>query len=353
MTDCNESEPPSKRLRSQEPTWYPSFTRLEIWVMNTEYRLFGPDGPQVKREATHHSRLDEMAKCLGVAPGHAAVRFFWADAVVSVEGPDLGEWQRWVGKRAPSEQQMVKFLLPNIEAAWRGETRTRTFEEAKSLWYTHGNWDEPALACAETGGQPTPGIFVHRSPQLEDEEWFDLPESAPVAKDWSSFSWPTRPTRESATRFLRDLRSNPWNHIRTLSDPSEAAMGVLLDVAGANVRFLAQSPLGGRGASDGGSSEPEACVTVLGGPKGISQPMKEAISDTFKAAGTPLVKMCLGPCEEMAHACVAFLRLQDDAGLFRATAVDLLRTGHDGYQELLESVEAAARKACVAKYSSL
>lgn len=309
--------------------------------MNTEYRLFGATGPQVSREATHHSRLDEMAKCLAAAPGCAAVRLFWADAVVSVEGPDLGEWQRWVGKRAPSEQQMVHFMMPNIEAAWRGEVRTRSLNEAKELWYSHGSWDEPAPMCAEVGGQPTPGVFVRRSPHAEGEEWFEGKDQAP--RDWRKVTWPTRPTREHVAHFLPGVKSNRWNHMLLHTKPSEAAVGVLLDYSGVDLRFLTRTPLSGQGPEGRQSPEPEACVTILGGPKGMSEAVKEILRESFENAKVPLLEVCLGPEEEMAHACVAFLRLQDDAGLYRAALVDLLRLGPAAYHKLLEVMEAAAR----------
>merc|ERR1719193_411143 len=164
------SEPDEPAAADGGDAWVGSFERQEIWVMNTEYRLFGEDGPRVNREATHAGRLDEMAKCLAAAPGCAAVRLFWADAVVSIEGPELGEWQRWIGKRAPSEQQMVAFMLPNIQAAARGEARTRTLKEAKAAWYSHGAWGAPAPDAPALGGQPTPGVHVRRAALQEGEE---------------------------------------------------------------------------------------------------------------------------------------------------------------------------------------
>lgn len=340
-----EADEPAEKRGRWEAGWSPRFDRWEIWILNTEYRLYGSEGPQVTKAATHIGRLDEMAKCLGVAPGQAALRFFWADATISIEGPDLGDWQYWIGKRAPSEQQMANFLLPNIEAAWRGETRTRTLEEAKEVWYEHATWYEPAPACLERGGQPTPGINVQRSFPIEGEDWLNIEEQC-LPRDWRHYTWPTRPTRTSAEIWLKAVRSNRWSHRQLLEAPSEAAVGVLLDVDGADVRFISQSPLSKASLTSGRrGTDPSACITVLGGPKGISDPFKTVIREVFFAAGVPLLEACLGPREEMAHACVAFLRLQEDAGLFKAAMVDLLRTGKKGYQVLMDRVEAACVEA--------
>jgi len=325
--------------------WESSFRRQEIWVMNTEYRLFGKDGPTVSGASAHVGRLDEMAKCLAAAPGSAAVRLFWADAVISVEGPDLGDWQFWIGKRAPSEQQMICFLLPNIHAAWRGEKRTRTVKEAKQLWYSHGSWDDPAPQVESVGGQPTPGIFVWKNPKLDGEEWWDNPPPEPEPGYWREGSWPLRPTREHVAHFLGSLRTSRWSHVDLKSEESEAAAGLLLEYSGVDLRFLARRPLSHRSwVPIARRPDPEACAMILGGPKGMSEPVKDLIREAFRVvADTPLLEVCLGPREEMAHACVAFMRLQDDAGFFRAAVVDLYRLGREGFESLVAAAEQAMR----------
>mmetsp|Transcript_102642 Transcript_102642/g.299423 ORF Transcript_102642/g.299423 Transcript_102642/m.299423 type:complete len:368 (+) Transcript_102642:72-1175(+) len=325
--------------------WESRFDRLEVWVLNTEYRLFGPDGPAVTPDATHQHRLDEMAKCLGVAPAYGALRLFWADAVISVEGPDLGSWMYWMGQRAPSEQQLVRFLWPNIQAACRGDLRTRTVGEAKAAWWLA---QDPANEAQLSGwdGQPTPGIFVWRNREDEGEDW----EHGVEWGDAGRRAWPTRPTSEHMQHFLGRLRSNPYSHISSWAEPSEAAVGLLLDIDGVDLRFLSSSPLSRPPAS--GGPEPKAFVAVLGGPKGVSPPFKELVRTAFASHGTPLLEASLGPREQMAHACVAFLRLQEDAGLLRAAAVDLLRLGRGGYAKLLGRVETALAKGSAAKGGS-
>lgn len=126
----------------------PYFERQEIWIMNTEFQLYDDHGPTVSLQATHKSRLDEMAKCITVVPGFAAVRVFWADAVLSVEGPDLAKLMRFLGKRAPTEQQISKFLWPNINAAWHGQNWTRSLQQAIDRWTGHEEyWQELLAVC--------------------------------------------------------------------------------------------------------------------------------------------------------------------------------------------------------------
>jgi len=328
-----------RRDPQPEEPWEPRFDRMEVWLLNTEYRLFGPRGPEVDPEATHRGRLDEAAKVLAVAPGYSAVRLFWADGVVSVEGPDLGEWMRWMGQRAPSEQQMVTFLWPNIQAACRGEHRTCSVAEAKSNWWNSGDGAYKDAASASSSGQPTPGVFVWKNSQAAGEEWWDNADW-PDARTWAGREWPLQPTAENLAHFLSTVRSNPWSHMHLSQTASRAVVGVLLDVGGANVRFGVGSPISRRfSALD--DPDPEACVAILGGPKGISESIKALVQSVFQEHSIPLVKICLGPSEQMAHACVAYLRLQEDAGLLRAVVIDLLRLGNQRYGQLLDALDAA------------
>lgn len=291
--------------------------------MNTDYRLFGPEGPRVSPEATHWSRLDEMAKCVAVCPHYAAIRLFYADGVISVEGPELGGWMRHIGKKAPSEQQIVAFLWPNIEAAWRGETLTRTLHEA----IAESEGCPEAIEQCESG-QPTPGVYVYKSRIGE--------AASRQSKSWGA-GWSTDPTAESAAFFLSRLPHNKYCHRDMSKKPSASVVGVLLDVGGVDLRFLSSRLCAGTSSSD--TVDAQACVTVLGGPKGISQPFKNALQAVFEAASVPLVRVCLGPTEQMAHACIAFMRLQEDAGRYKSAVVDVLRLGHEGYVQLVEVME--------------
>lgn len=314
-------------------------------MLNTEYRLFSDKGPRVSLQALHRCRLDECAKCIGVAPAGATVRLFWADAVISLEGPDFGRWLRVVGRTSPSEQGMSWYLLPNIEAAWRGEWRTRTLAEGEADCAAHGfpkaEFRDPCFrdGRAVEPKQPSPGISVWRSLPRADEDW--TPAGKAKEGDWDESNnkwrgyggdapWPTGATVESATHFLERYRGTD-------------AVGVLLAYQGAKLDFVATRPLAAPGKA---LETPEACITVLGGPKGITPTFARAIKDVFSAATVPLLEVCLGPEEEMAHACVAFLRLQDDAGRYRAAVVDLLRLGREGYDRraarLRQAYESAA-----------
>ncbi|CAE6972459.1 ASB2, partial [Symbiodinium sp. CCMP2456] len=308
---------PCEQLRLLPMTWRKQFTHQEIWVMNTAYCLYASDGPQVALEATFRGRLDEMAKCLAVSPADAAVRLFWADAVISVEGDDLSTWMRFLTKRAPSEQQTCQFLWPNIVAAGEGRRACRGVEEAIESW--------TADAEAE---QPTPGIDVWKPKIAEELLQRELEES------W--FEWPRQPTAESAHHFLKKLQMR-WSR-DTNGESRPSVVGMLLDIDGATLKPYCASPLSppARHVSD-----PEVCVTILGGPKGISPGFKACLQDVFGTLAVPLLKVRLGPEEEMAHACLAYLRLQDDAGLLKAAVTDLLRLGPSRYASLVASSERA------------
>lgn len=281
----------------------PFFAYNEIWVMNTEYRLFGEDGPRVSPEATHWSRLDECSKVVAVSPAHSSVRLFWADAVVSVCGPDLGKWMAHIGRKAPSEQQMAKFMWLNIEAASRGEQKTLSVAEASQSW----DWDKGVNTS--TVGQPTPGIFVWKTDiEIKQPKWGD--------------SFPTEPTAERIQYFLSTF------------EPKKI-LGMFLDYGGALLRPFGTQPLSG----DAGSSI-ESTITILGGPKGMAEPFKDVVKEAFTAKGIPLLTVCLGPEQQMAHACVAYLRLEADAGRLRPAMLDLFQLGRAGYEALFERVEA-------------
>ncbi|CAE6945507.1 unnamed protein product [Symbiodinium natans] len=297
----------------------------EIWVMNTAYCLYASDAPLVSLEATHWGRLDEMAKCLAVASADAVVRLFWADAVISVEGDDLSTWMRFVGKRAPTEQQTCQFLWPNIVAAGKGRPACRTAKEAMESWTAHGH------------DEPTPGIDV-RKPKISEELLKQDLEN-------SCFEWPRQPTAESAQNFLKKLQKTWRTDTGGTSRPT--VVGMLLDIDGVMLKPYCASPLS-RPTRDVG--EPKVCVTVLGGPKGISPSFKECLQEIFCALAIPLLEVRLGPHEEMAHACLAHLRLQDDAGLLKAAVTDLLRLGMPPQMEttlLQVSVLFARSSACL------
>jgi len=293
------------------------------------YKLFGSNGPEVSIEQTHRSRLDELSKCLAVAPADASVRLFWADAVVSIAGPEMAYWTYFIGSRAPSEQGMARLLVQNIEAAWRGNWWTRSFQQAKEAvdacqdWNAVGASQDTSAEHSDEHGQPVPGVFVWKNVPLDGENW----------EQWNADGWPLRPIAESVDYFLTKLTYECGG--------SGTVVGVLLDVDGADLQFLSTQPLSAKGES--GRGGPSTSVTVLGGPKGISGSVKQLIKDGFKAGQIPLVEVCLGPEEQMAHACVAYLRLQDDAGRFRPAICDLLNLGMQGYVRLRQLVDAALR----------
>eukprot|EP00929_Paragymnodinium_shiwhaense_P057090 TRINITY_DN28567_c0_g1_i2.p1 TRINITY_DN28567_c0_g1~~TRINITY_DN28567_c0_g1_i2.p1 ORF type:complete len:241 (+),score=22.84 TRINITY_DN28567_c0_g1_i2:41-763(+) len=226
--------------------WKKTFAHQEIWIMNTAYRLFDKCGPRIKTQKTHYSRLDEMAKCLGLVPSWATVRMFWADAVITVEGMALSEWLYHLGKKAPTEQQLAARLVENVWAFWQGQRRTRTFEEAVAA--SKLPWEESEL-CE---GQPNPGIFVWRDIPPE-EEW-------PVWDDDEVWELPMRPVSQAAEYYLGRI-----------SERRCAPVGLLLEYDGVDLKFLTQQPLSGPRPPE--VSDPDMCITVLGGPKGMTKPV--------------------------------------------------------------------------------
>jgi len=260
--------------------------------------------------STFKGRFDEITKCMASPPFGATLRAFYADGVITVKGLDLSKWMRHVGKPAPSEQGMAHLVWFNVEAAWRGETRTLTLAEAKADLATHGGeWE---LDSWKPGPQPTPGVFVWRHHTVAD--WQDLTRTA-----------------ESAAYHLQSfINLEP-------PLPPQAVIGNLLDAKGALLRFMSPRPLT-TDTSD--SILPRACITVLGGPKGIPDDLKGLLHGAFSQHGAKLLEVSFGPYEHMAHVCVSFVRVQDDAGLYRAALTDLLRLGPVAYRELLASAEA-------------
>eukprot|EP00439_Symbiodinium_sp_Y106_P066625 s1379_g10.t2 len=239
------------------------------------------------------------------------------EEVSSFISDDLSTWMRFLTKRAPSEQQTCEFLWPNIVAAGEGRRACRSVEEAMESW------------TADTEAeQPTPGIDVRKPKIAEELLKRELEES------W--FEWPRQPTAECAHHFLKKLRMG-WS-TDTNGESRPSVVGMLLDIDGATLKPYCASPLSppARHVAD-----PEVCVTILGGPKGISPRFKACLQDVFGTLAVPLLKVRLGPEEEMAHACLAYLRLQEDAGLLKAAVTDLLRLGPSGYGSLIASSERA------------
>eukprot|EP00434_Breviolum_minutum_P030718 symbB.v1.2.027167.t1/scaffold2696.1/size85535/12 len=308
----------------EKAAWEPHFQYQELWVLNTAYKLFGPSGPHVSLEATHIGRFDELAK-----PPNAAVRLLWADAAVCIEGDDMNEWIRFVGKNAPSEQQMAKFLWPNIYAAWKGPCREegkkgtlKTVTACAAGHPSSRSLEEAMRDWSQDMDKPTPGVTVWKY-KLENEDlWMQHKEGS---RSW--WDWPRSPTAQCMSLFL-DRLQDQW--------------GLLLDVDGTFLRCFSAKPISQNSLQC--SPAPKGLVTVLGGPKGITTNFKAAVQQAFCCQGVPLLEVSLGPQEQMAHACVAHLRLQNDAGLLRAAVSDLLHLGRPKYEYLLRATEAAGHR---------
>lgn len=331
--------------------WKSSFDDQETWIFNTAYYLFGKKGPNVASHSAWWSRLDELAKCVGLSTGQA-VRLIFADAIVNIEGTDLWYWMRFLGQTAPSEQQMVKMLVPNIAAAWRGDRKTWTLEEAQDAYNCpDGAWGPDSYAEPPKPGQPTPGVFVWRNSWGEAAQDTGkklqaqtLADSAAAEKlvDVPDLDFETLLHRGVSTNvacFLRRLEGRDSPVDKPASNMAiSRSFGVLLEYSGADLQFLATRPLT---APDGVGALPGTCVTMLGGPKGISAGVVDAVRLTFKDHGIPLLEIALGEEQQMAHVCLGYLRVEDQKGRYKAALTDLFRLGAAGYAEFMEAVDGA------------
>eukprot|EP00927_Polykrikos_kofoidii_P040581 TRINITY_DN34653_c0_g1_i1.p1 TRINITY_DN34653_c0_g1~~TRINITY_DN34653_c0_g1_i1.p1 ORF type:complete len:411 (+),score=57.15 TRINITY_DN34653_c0_g1_i1:31-1233(+) len=318
---------------SELPVWDPSFDHQEVWIFNTAYWLFGDEGPLVSPARTYWSRFDEISKCCASPPFGATVRIFFADGVISIAGLGLSKWMQYIGQRAPSEQTIARLLYPNIEAAWRGERKTLGFEEAREDLDRHG------IGCYDTwipsmGGQPTPGVFVWRNRHGQ----FSKDGNVVSTEDPDQTTW-------NAAYFLQNLkdeRSSCLGGGAALAESSASlVVGTLLDFGGTELCFWAQKPLTDVEVDAGVAHRcaPKICVTVLGGPKGISSEYQDAVRRAFQQKGVSLLEISLGAMEQMAHTCVGYLRVQDDCGRYRAAVTDLLRLGPQEYCRRVRAVE--------------
>lgn len=382
--------------------WTSEFKRQETWIFNTHYVLFGPNGPKAHEEYSWVSRIDELAKCIGASTGQD-MRLIFADCVINIEGHDMWHWMRHVGQTAPSEQQMVKMLLPNMHAAFRGDRRVWSLKEAQDAYNKSGFGPGSSWEAQPHAGQPTPGVLVWRnswgdsprdaekpsaeqlagdsvSAKLADDHdaavsketetpavsketetpavgdaLSEKTESAAKAdggetkKDWTAWE------AEREADLHKGVRANVdhiLGRIDTLTNGVEKpatpiAFGVLLEYAGANLRFLAKRPLADASmASDGIGNLPACCITILGGPKGMTSGVIEAVRETFKARGVMMLTVALGEQQQMAHVCMGYLRVEDQSGRYKAALTDLLRLGQPGYADFMAAVDAALPALC-------
>jgi len=326
-----------------EGEWNPSFREQETWIFNTAYYLFGDNSPNVNPKCSWWSRLDELAKCVGASTGQS-MRLIFADAVINIEGADLWHWMRFLAQTAPSEQQMVKLLWPNITAAWRGEVRTWKLWEAKAAFNDPGEgWGPDSSGEPPLGGQPTPGVFVWKN------VWAMMPGDELVDAEALLHSG----VAANIAHILRRIQGGPAAPISKLEiamTPCQV-VGVLLEYSGAGLRFLATQPLAPASiAKDGLGALPETCVTILGGPKGISPGVVSVLRSSFEACSVPLLEIALGEEQQMAHVCIGYLRVEDQSGRYKAALTDLFRLGPKRYAEYMAAVAATLPSLCAATF---
>jgi len=229
------------------------------------------------------------------------------------------------------------------EAEWPSKGWNQTgADKQESSDVGDANGGEPQKQLPEPRpGQPTPGVFVHRSTNNACHE-------AHTSGEYVQH-YPTEPAADNAGHFLKMLRRHLRDGANEDAEPASSVatprlFGVLLDYDGADLRCFSTRSLAGEW-----KSAPQACVMILGGPKGISAPFQKMVRDTFQSQNVPLVSVCLGPEQQMAHACIAYLRLEEDAKRLRPALLDLLRLGQKGYTKLCTEIEESMHRAIAAR----
>jgi len=286
----------------------------------------------------------------------------------SLEGDDFWQWLCFLKRTAPCEQLICQMLIPNIEAAWKGYGKTWTLSQAKSVFKDPDDGWDPCYSKSppKQPGQPTPGVFVWRNKWFEERMKTDRDTTNASAGDDSSSST-VATAAVSSTQSTGDI-ADPEAHLHESvkknlqhffadlrkaheADGCEGApfVGVLLEYSGADVKFMAKRPLAeASSAPDGIGILPETCITMLGGPKGISSGVVELIRQTFKSGSTPLLEIALGEQQQMAHVCMGHLRIADASHHYKSTLTDLYRLGPDGYKSFMLAVDDALPALCAA-----
>merc|ERR1719161_341742 len=183
-------------------------------------------------------------KCIGELGAKTVVYIFFADGFIAIAGPDLLCWMHYTRKTVPSEQNLIEFIWPNIQAAWRAEFRTWSFREAKAA-----AWSALNGQASELKGQPTPGVYVWRS-QVADEE--------PIG-----YSAGLVDNLQYAMKLFLNSRIEPQ---RAFEPPDGCVVGLLLDQDGVELRFFTTKPMIKEFQE---ACVPRTVVTILGGPKGV------------------------------------------------------------------------------------
>jgi hypothetical protein len=78
----------------------------------------------------------------------------------------------------------------------------------------------------------------------------------------------------------------------------------------------------------------------------------EQLHSTFAMNSVPLLEVSLAPIEQHLYACLAFLKLQEDAGKLKAALVDLREMGPEGYTQQVLAAEALWHRRWISLNSS-
>lgn len=311
----------------------PPLDHEEVWLMNDHYNLFGEDGaPAVTPQKSFHGRLDECMRCLGDLDGHVVVHIFFADGVIVVSGPDLLSWMRYTGMKVPSEQNLIELIWPNILAASKGEFRTWSCGEAKAARIKG--------QASEWKGQPTPGVYVWQN------NWSKQCEGVYAWKNDLSNGQENRESiglvenlKYAMQSLVESQISNkePQRVLEPLSQRSGCVLGLLLEQEGVALHFLTRKPMNQEIKT---TCVPKTVVTVLGGPKGVKTETKRSLHEVFQSQGISLLEVSLGQTEQMAHTCLAYLRMMLEDNRLIPALTDLISLGPQRYAELQLALEA-------------
>jgi hypothetical protein len=267
-------------------TWSPRFEEIEVWLWNSEHHLFAAE---VQEGIPQLCGFDEIVECLTLLPSNSSCRIIWADAVLTFNGQ---EFLGWLRERPQSRKEECLTV--------------RLWQAVKAV--SEENDGKSGDVAPEGCGMP-PGLHVEKV----------LNRGASEAEDISQI-------------FNTKVEDLVKEFLHKQAQAREIAAAVL-DVEGTQLCFSSSRPLVN-------VPIPQALVLILGGYSGISKQSMEQLHSTFGMYSLPLLEVSLAPTTQHMYACLAFLKMHEDAGKLKAALVDLREMGPEGYNQQKLAAEA-------------